>query len=133
MPDNLHDVVVDSARERAKTASIAKRWLGTLMGHHWNEMGRIERAAAAKGLGLDERQYATPYTQHNVTITNMAGGVLRGAFAAVAAAAIGAVAMWLWNGWVPEKPDKPPIETIIDKTKDLGVEYDAQLIPPNDD
>jgi hypothetical protein len=47
-----------------------KQSVGTLMAHHWNEVGRIQRAAAAVGFGLPPEKYATPYTQHTSVVNN---------------------------------------------------------------
>lgn len=141
---------MDTLRNRVRSTS------GTLLGHHQNEIGRIVRAAAAKAYGLNEKEYATPYTQHNVTIvyneptqiddrpatvsenkpatqpTNLTDRtdptekssrwwpwLLSGALAIGGLYALRALL---------DRPES--LERVIDRTKDVQVEYDVTYEPP---
>lgn len=98
----------------------------TLVGHHWNEIGTITRAAAAAGYGLDPEKYATPYTQkvQNIRIGSPLLAALLGAALPIA----GAAGMW----WLLTRDvEKPAAErVVVDETKQYDVQFEYH--PPEE-
>lgn len=113
----------------------ARKETATLSQYHLGERQRMARLAEAVGYDLDNpNDFAKPYTSHEShTIVNQAGGFLKGAMTALACAGIGGASVFGLSKFVSKSETPAPVETVIDKTKDLGVEYEAELIPPKDE
>lgn len=129
---------LDSSSPSGKMSPDEKSVLREIMAHDIAEskrLKRMERAAAA--MGLDQLPAASlaafdrPYPDRN-TINVHGSGFLKGALTALACAALGGASVFGLSQLFGSKPEKPPIEKVIDKTKDLDVSYEAELIPPKD-
>lgn len=113
----------------------AKSSFQTLVQHHWGELMRITRASAARGNNLDEKEYATPYTQHKQTITNYQGGGILPVLATLAAVGLGGAGVLGVMKFlepsavtVPADTKNPPADKAKSKDVDLGIGVEYQ--PP---
>lgn len=79
-------------------------WLNTIALHDVAEKMQIGRAAAAKGWGLDPREWAHPFGSTNVTLPSP--NMLKTAALTIGSALLGGLGTYAVNSLVPDSP--PP-------------------------
>ena len=127
------DAVLINHRPAWKDAAASA--MATLHTYGLSEWDRLNRAIAAKEAGVPMHEYAKPYgSQESNTTINQGGGFLKGALATLLATALGGASVFGLSQFLGKKPaEKPQIENVIDNTKGVGVDYEAELIPPRDE
>lgn len=95
----------------------------TMWGHHLNESMAMDRAFTAKARGLDETQFANPFTQQNVTnVSNTQPasplrGLLIGAALATTLLGTGGLGGFALTSLLAPKPAVPDV--VHDVTKEV--------------